>query len=285
MAGKPRPVSQIEDREIPGPDGKLLVRVYKPLGVGSFPTLMFFHGGGWVVGDLDTHDSLCRSFTSLAGCVTVAVDYRLAPEHKFPAAAEDCFLATQWVARNGAIIGCDTSRIAVSGDSAGGTLAAVVALMARDRGGPGLLFQLLICPVMQRGFDTPSWRENGERYLLTKADMEWYWEQYLSDEADGLHPYASPLHAEDLHGLPPALVITAEFDPLRDEGEAYARRLRGSGVPAGIVCYDGLIHSFAVMDGVLDRGKKAIEHTAAVLRDVFDRGSLPVLDSLEPNSR
>ena len=225
------PVAKVADRPISGPGGSIPIRVYAPGGAGPFPLLMFFHGGGWVLGDLESHDAVCRMLTNQAGCVTVSVDYRLAPEAKFPAAAEDCYAATKWAAANAGAIDADSSRVAIAGDSAGGNLAAVVALMARDRGGPRLVYQLLIYPAIDPASDAPSQRENATGYLLTHADMVWFWDHYLDSPRDVANPYANPLKAKSLAGLPPAMVVTAGFDPLRDEGEDYSAALKEAGVP------------------------------------------------------
>lgn len=265
----PEPVARVEDRLIPSPTGQIPVRVYIPQGSGPFPVLVFFHGGGWVLNSIETYDEFCRALTNAASCIVVSVGYCLAPEHKFPAAAKDCYAATKWVAQNANAIGGDPTRVAVGGDSAGGNLAAVVALIARDRGYPPLVYQMLIYPVTNFAFDTPSYRENAEGYFLTRDDMVWFWNLYLQIEADGHNPYASPLQAEDLRGLPPALVITAEFDPLRDEGEAYAARLRGAGVSAVCTRYSGMIHGFLSMP--CEKGKKARDEAAAALRLAFAR--------------
>jgi acetyl esterase len=262
----PEVIAQVEDRSIPGPAGPLPVRVYTPEGQPPFPALLRFHGGGWVAGNLDTPDAGCRQLANEAGCVVVSVDYRLAPEHKFPAAAEDCYAATCWVAANSARIGVDKARLAVGGDSAGGNLAAAVCLMARDRGGPPLVFQLLVYPITDHSFDTESYRANAQGYLLTRERMEFYWNAYLSSAADGRHPYASPLRAPDLRGLPPALVITAEFDPLRDEGEAYAARLREAGVAARVSRWDGMIHAFFSMGAVIEETRLVRSEAARALR-------------------
>ena len=273
LGGDPEPVAKVEDRDLPGPDGAIPVRIYNPAGSGPFPVLVFFHGGGWVVCDIDTHDPVCRSLARAAECIVVSVDYRLAPEHKFPAAANDCYAATQWVMNNATLINGDPDRVAVGGDSAGGNLAAVVALMARDRGGPALVFQLLVYPVTDYYTPgTPSYQQNADGYFLTRDDMVWFWNHYLNGEADVANPYACPLRAASLAGLPSALVITAEFDPLRDEGEMYAARLRESGVAAKLVRYDGMIHGFFSMAGVLDQGKKALALAAAQLRTAFSGG-------------
>jgi acetyl esterase len=271
LAGEPEPVAKVEERLVSGDAGYITIRVYTPQGNGPFPVLVYFHGGGWVIGDLDTVDAPCRALTNAAQCVVVSVDYRLAPEYKFPAAAEDAYAAVRWVAGHAAEINADPRRIAVGGDSAGGNLAAVAALMARDRGGPALLYQVLIYPVTHYAFDTASYRENGEGYMLTRDSMVWFWHHYLEAPEQGKSPYASPLLADNLSDLPPALVITAEYDPLRDEGGAYATRLREAGVPVIQKRYDGTIHGFFWMAGVLEEGRKAMEEVAQRLRETFNK--------------
>ena len=267
LGARPEPVARVEDRLIPGPAGQIPLRIYTPQGSGPFPVLVYFHGGGFYIGSIATEDSSCRWLTNAAGCIVASVEYRLAPEHKFPAAAEDCYAATKWVAENASAIGGDPTGMAVGGPSAGGNLAAVVALMARDRGTPPLVYQLLMYPVTNFAFDTPSYRENGDGYFLTKDAMVRGWNLYLVTEADGHNPYASPLRAQDLRGLPPALVVTAEYDPLRDEGEAYAARLREAGVPVVCTRYDGMLHGGLP----LDMGKEAMHEAAAALRSAFAR--------------
>jgi len=263
-------VARTVDRSIPGPAGDIPVRIHWPAGAGPFPALVFFHGGGWVVGDLDTHDVTCRSLTNQAGCVTVSVDYRLAPEHRFPAAVEDAYAATRWVADHAAELGVDPRRVAVGGASAGGNLATVVGGIAIERGGPQLAFQLLIYPVTDAALDTPSARAiTSDDYPLSRADMEWFWRQYLRDDADRANPYASPARAKSLAGLPPALVITAEIDPLCDEGERYAAALQRAGVPARFTRYEGVTHGFVGMEAVLDKGRAAVAESAQVLRAAF----------------
>ena len=255
---RPPEVASWEDREIPGPASRIRVRLYRPSADGVLPVVVFFHGGGWVMGSIETHDVYCRQLANASKHAVVSVDYRLAPEHKFPAGLEDAYAATCWVWEHAAEIGVAAQRIAVAGDSAGGNLAAAVALMARDRGGPQLTFQLLMYPVLDYDFDTPSYRENATGYHLTRAAMIWSWRHYLKNELDGWSPYASPLRAQDLSGLPAAPILTAEFDPLRDEGEAYAARLRAAGVPVSLRRYDGLIHGFARRTNVLDRARDAL---------------------------
>jgi acetyl esterase len=273
MKARPRPagpeVAHVQDHLIAGPGGEIPVRIYTPAGSGPFPILVWFHGGGWVVGDLETADPTARHLTVGASCVVVSVDYRLAPETKFPGAADDCYAATVWAAQHAERINGDADRIAVGGDSAGGNLAAAVALMARDRGGPSLIFQLLVYPVMARDYNTESYRQNADGYGLTRDSMQWYWDHYLRNLAEASNPYAAPLAARDFRGLPAALVITAEFDPLCDEGQAYAQRLQAAGVATNYSRYDGMIHGFFGMSAVLDKGKQAVAEASAALRQAF----------------
>jgi acetyl esterase len=260
------PVGRIENRKIPGPDGDLPVRIYTPDGRPPLPAFVYLHGGGWVICNLDTHDATCRAIANAVPAVVVSVDYRLAPEHRFPAAAEDAYAATRWVAGNAAALGADPTRLIVGGDSAGGNLAAVTALMARDRGGPALAYQVLIYPVIDSSMTMASYDENAEGYLLTRSAMAWYWNHYLGPGGDGRHPYASPIAADDLRRLPPATVITAEFDPLRDEGDAYAARLRQAGVRVQHTRYGGLIHGFVSLGAVFPQARTAIDAMAADVR-------------------
>jgi acetyl esterase/lipase len=268
-AGPPEDVARVENVEAPGPAGAIPVRVYVPEGDGPFPVLVYFHGGGWVIGNLDTHDVALRALANRAGSVVASVDYRLAPEHPFPAAPEDCFAATVWASSEIGAFGGDPSRLAVGGDSAGGNLAAVVSQMARDRGGPSIVYQLLVYPAVDASMSSASIAENGDGYLLTKGWMDWFYGHYLTSPTDAENPLVSPSRAESLAGLPPALVITAEFDPLRDEGEAYAAALRAAGVDAEAARYDGMIHGFFTMGAGLSRSNEAIEHAATALRGAF----------------
>jgi acetyl esterase len=266
--GTPEALARVEDRKIAGPGGEIPIRIYTPEGAAPFGALVYFHGGGWVLGDIEMTDQPCRLLAKAAGCVIVSVEYRLAPEHKFPAGPEDCYCATRWVAENAASIGIDPNRIAVGGTSAGGTLAAAVAMLARDRGGPRIAYQLLIYPATTAALDTSSQRQfsSDSYYVLSRADMEWFWGHYLAGENDRTNPYACPAHAKTLRGLPPAFVITAEYDPLRDEGEAYAARLREEGVPAVLKRFDGVTHGFFGMPAQLDKSKAAIAEAGSALR-------------------
>ena len=232
--------------------------------------MVFFHGSGFVVCSLDTHDGMCRNLCAGANCVVVSVDYRLAPEHKFPAATDDCLAATAWVARNASALGGDAGRIIVAGDSAGGNLAAVTALRARDEGGPALIGQMLIYPVTdyyQPG--TPSMTENAEGFGLTREGMIWFWNHYVRSAGDGVHPHASPLRAPTLAGLPQALVVTAQYDPLRDEGEDYAEALDKVGVPVEMKRWAGMNHGFFFFPGIVDKATEAIDEACDWARRVF----------------
>ena len=260
-------VGATEDRSIPGPDGEIPVRIYRPDGDGPFPVHVHYHGGGWVIGDLETHDADCRELCRLAQVVVVAVDYRLAPEHPYPAAVDDCYAATRWASEHAEDIGGRPGAVSVGGDSAGGNLAAVVSQMARARGGPDINFQLLIYPVTDAAMDTPSHDENAEGYMLTREGMQWFWNLYCPDPGRRKEPFASPLRADDLSDLPPALVMTAEFDPLRDEGEAYARRLHEAGVATQCERYDGLIHGFFSQARMIPAARPAVEAAATALRN------------------
>jgi acetyl esterase len=255
MAPRPEgePVAEVENRTIPANGADIPVRIYRPDNSREpKPVLVWFHGGGWVIGSLDGADYGCRIMTNASGCVVVSVDYRLAPENKFPTPLDDCFGVTKWVAEHADELNVDASRLAVGGDSAGGNLASVVSILARDAGGPDIKFQALIYPVTNCSFDTPSYSENAEGYLLTKDSMVWFWGHYLNNEAEGKSVQASPLCAEDLSNLPPALVITAEFDPLRDEGNAYAKALKAAGVDVQHQQYEGQIHGFYANPGIED---------------------------------
>ena len=263
-------VFKVEDRGIPGPAGNIPVRVYTPREGGPFPALMFFHGGGMVLGGLDGGPDVASRHLCLgADCVVISVDYRLAPENKFPAAAEDSYAATAWVAKNGTSINADGTRLAVTGVSAGGNLSAAIALMARDRGGPALALQVPVVPMIDVDYTTESYRERGRGdYYFTTELLAWCWNHYLNDESDAKNPYAAPLQAKDFRGVAPALVISAEYDPLCSEGEIYARRLKADGVSATYACYD-TIHGFFGMPDKIDQGKVALAQASAALRVAF----------------
>ena len=259
-------VPAVADHRVPVEGGEITVRLYAPAGVGPHPVLVFYHGGGWVIGDLYTHDGLCRSIVNAAGCAVASVDYRLAPEFKFPVAVEDSYAALKWVAANGPRLGLDSARLAVGGDSAGGNLAAVMALLARDRRGPRILLQVLVYPVTNYDFGTRSYAENATGYVLTTEDMRWFWRHYLSREEQGQEVTASPFRAKSLADLPPALVMTAGCDPLRDEGDAYAARLRDAGVLVTLTQYPGMFHGFLRMTRILDQARAALDEVATAIR-------------------
>ena len=254
------PVASVEEVAVPGPAGDLAARVYRPEESGPVPTVVLFHGGGWVVGDLDTHDNAARSICRDARAVVVSVDYRLAPEAPFPAAVDDAVAATAWVAEHLADLGGD-DRLAVAGDSAGGNLAAVVAQHARDTGGPAIAAQLLVYPAVDVLGEFPSRAENGTGYFLDLPTMAWFMGHYAGGHDRLDDPRLSPLRARDLGGLPPAVVVTAEFDPLRDEGEAYAERLRESGVRVDVRRFEGMIHGFFDMGLFSPGAQKAVDET------------------------
>ncbi len=264
-------VASVSDHAVPGPHGDVPVRVYVPTtdAAGPLPVSTWFHGGGWVVGSIATNDATCRALANAAGAIIVSVDYRLAPEHRFPIPFDDCYAATEWVAANAASLGGDPSRLAVAGASAGGNLAAAVALRARDEDGPRIVHQSLIYPVVDNNFERPSYVENAEGYGLSYDTMCYFWQCYLSRDADARDPYVAPMAADDLSGLPSAYVLTCEYDPLRDEGEAYAERLREAGVPVKLTRYDGMIHAFFNAGIPFTRTWNAINEAAAELRKAF----------------
>jgi acetyl esterase len=262
-------VARVEDRTIPVQGGSIPVRIYWPKGQGPFPALVWLHGGGWVGGDIALADGAARHIAGMASCVVVSVGYRLAPEHKFPVPAEDCYAAAKWTYEIAKALNADGKRLAIGGSSAGGNLAAAVALMARDRKGPPLVHQALVYPVIERNLESASYRENGEGLFLTKAMMKFFWKQYVRTDADAEHPYAAPIKAKDLRGLPPALVQTAEYDPLRDEGEAYAKALKKVGIPTKLTRYNGMIHGFVSMWSEIDAGRDALAEVARELKKRF----------------
>jgi acetyl esterase len=272
LAPAPPEVAQVENLRADGPAGAIPVRLYRALGAPPeerLPVLVYFHGGGWTIGDLDTHDVVCRELANLARCAVVSVDYRLAPEHKFPAAVDDALAATGWVVRMADALGLDGARVAVGGDSGGGTLAAVVALAFRDAGGPPLAMQVLIYPATDLAADAPSHLEFAEGYLLTREAVLWFTGNYLRGPEDAADWRASPLKAPDLSRLPRAYILTAGFDPLLDEGRAYAERLHAAGVPVTYECFEGMIHGFVTMGGVIAAAHHALYRAATALKQAF----------------
>jgi acetyl esterase len=266
LGPEPMPVAETRDLAIPGPGGPIPARLHRPAATGTLPVLVFFHGGGWVVGDIESHDTGCRHLANRAECAVISVDYRLAPEHKFPAAVEDCFAATAWVAGNAAALGVDAGRLAVGGDSAGGNLAAVVSLLARDHGAPRIGYQVLIYPATDAAMRHDSIARFAEGYVLTRATMRWFYEQYLRTPDDAADWQASPLAAADLSGLPPAFVLTAGYDPLCDEGDAYAARLAAAGVAVMHRRFPGQVHGFLLNGKIIRAAETALDETAAALR-------------------
>jgi acetyl esterase len=266
LQSPPQPVAAVSHRFIPGPTADLPVRIYTPEGDGPFPVIVYLHGSGWVILNIEICDPTMRALANSTGCVVVAVNYQKAPEHKFPVPFNDAWASTCWVAEHADELNIDPGRIAVGGDSAGGNLAAAVCLKAREEGGPALAYQLLIYPATDRDLDKPSALANAEGYMLQRESMRWFWGHYLDGATDEPDWRACPLRAEDLSGLPPALVVTAEFDPLRDDGKRYADRLREAGVPVKYSNYDGMIHGFYWMNGVLDQGKRLHDEIATEVR-------------------
>jgi acetyl esterase len=265
----PPEIGSVRNLMADGPQGQIPLRIYRPADVPAstpLPVYVYFHGGGWVIGDLETHDVICRQLTAESRASVISVDYRRAPEHKFPAAADDAWAAVRWIVAHAAELGVDAGRLAVGGDSAGGNLAAVVALMARDAGGPRIALQVLIYPVTDLGAESKSYEDFADGYMLTRESMRWFSAHYLNGKEDAADWRASPIRAKSLAALPPALIVTAGFDPLRDEGEAYAARLRDAGVTVEYVCFGGMIHGFAAMGRVLDTALRAVTLIGGALR-------------------
>ena len=260
------PVHDVADRTIPGPEGDIPVRVFRPSAATGLPLLLWFHGGGFVTGNLDTHDQLGRLLCDAVGAVVVSVDYRLAPEAKFPAAADDCLAAYEWALEHASEVGADPSRIAIGGDSAGGNLAAVVTLDARERGLPQPKLQVLVYPVTDREFESASMVDNAKGYFLEAESMRWFWDHYARTASDFADPRFSPMRAADVSRVAPAVVVTAEYDPLRDQGEAYGERLREAKVPTEVVRADGLIHGFFGLHEFMPPGREAWDTAVAALR-------------------
>lgn len=269
FAADPLPLERVEERRIAGPGGEIPLRIYWPSLQHGLPVLVYFHGGGFRVGDLETHDGICRALSKKAEVLVVAVDYRLAPEHPYPAAVDDCYAAVEWVSSNAPEIGADPKRLAVGGDSAGGNLAAVTTLRARNLEGPEIVFALLVYPVTDMSsFDTASWRSFGSDYFPTQEMIVYMRHEYVASSADRANPEVSPLLAADHSGLPPTLVITAGFDPLRDEGEAYADKLGAAGVAARKMRYEGVIHGFFGIP-FFRKGRRALDDAADALKEAL----------------
>ena len=277
----PPPIGSVRDLAAPGPHGPIPLRLVRPAGVAdavALPLLVYFHGGGWVIGDLDTHDVACRTLAAGAGIAVLAVDYRLAPEHRFPAAVDDCIAAVRFARAEAAALGADAARIAVGGDSAGGNLAAVACLALRDAGEPVPAFQLLIYPATDMRAVAPSHTANGQGYMLTADSIAYYREHYMPDAAEWADWRASPLLAPDHAHLPPALVLTAGFDPLRDEGRQYADALSGAGVACQYICFERQIHGFVTMGRVIDEANTALDLCATALRRAIGQPARPTPD-------
>jgi acetyl esterase len=268
-AGEKQDVARVENRDLPGIAGDIPVRIYAPESSDPLPIIAYFHGGGWVFMGIETHDWICRRLANACQAVVVSVEYRLAPEHRFPAALDDCMAVTTWLAENGEVLGGDPGRLAVAGDSAGGNLAAAVALASRAEDGPRLAAQVLVYPATDAACATPSVVQNADGYLLTSAAMRWFWEQYLGPGGDSDDGYASVLRHPDLAGLPPTLVITAEYDPLRDEGEAYAQHLEEAGVDVATRRFDGMVHGFFGMDELVPEADEAMDEITKFLSAIF----------------
>ena len=280
-------VAAVEDRMIAGLGGELAVRIYRPAGAqpdaaGQLPGIVFYHGGGWVIGSVESHDGLCRKLANRVGAVLISVEYRLAPEHKFPAPAEDAYAAACWAAQNSNELGIDPKRLIVAGDSAGGNLAAAVCLMARDRGFPGLACQLLIYPATDRDFETPSYRQYADDHFLTRDAMVWYWNHYLASDDDAANPYAAPLQADDLSRLPPAVILTAECDPLCDDGIAYGEKLQTHGTEVIAHMAPGLLHGFLRRPDFFPESETMLAEIARNCSEVVNRGHTLLPQSDEP---
>jgi len=268
------PIGKVANLACPGPAGEIALRSYTPIAPSgeALPTLVFYHGGGFVVGDLDTHDGLCRMIANEAGVRVVAVDYRLAPEHPFPSAVDDAYAALTFVEKNAAELGIDANRLAVGGDSAGGALSAAMTQMARDTGGPAIAFQLLLFPVTQVNANTPSVAKYAEGYMLEREVLDWWYKCYLGPSGDASDPRVSPLSAQSFDDLPPAYLLTAECDLLHDEGLQYAAKLRAAGVPVEVKDYPGLVHDFIYLQGVLPQAAQALKEAAHALKSTLNSG-------------
>lgn len=269
LSTAPEPVGKVVNRTIPGAGGSIPVRIYTPKGTGPFPVIVYYHGGGWVIADLDTYDSSPRALCNAANAIVISSHYRQGPEHKFPAAHQDAFVAYQWAVANAKSLGGDTAKIAVAGESAGGNMAASVAIMARDKKIKIPVHQLLVYPVTQVGMETPSYKENMNAKPLNVPMMKWFGDNYLNTPADADNPVINLLKVADLSGLPPATIILAQIDPLRSDGMMYADKLRAAGVSVNVVNYEGVAHEFFGMGAVVDKAKQAVQQAAAGLKKGF----------------
>ncbi|RTR32714.1 alpha/beta hydrolase [Shewanella atlantica] len=270
---QPEKVAAVEHRFIPGPTADLPIRIYRPEGREDTaelqPGLIFIHGSGWVVSNIETNDSFSRALANRTGTVVIAINYQKAPEHKFPIPMDDCYASTQWVFEYASQLGLDVNRIGILGDSAGGNLAAAVCLRLRDENGPKLAYQVLVYPAVQYGWNTPSAVANAEGYLLQQASMKYYWHHYMRSEADAKNPYCSPLDAADHSALPPTFIYTAQYDPLCDDGCYYAQKLHACGVPVKHKMYDGVIHGFIKMLGVFDQADEFLDEVSEDLSSII----------------
>ncbi len=271
MPAMPEPVEKIDNILIPTRDGEVLARVYYPSDDANLPVIVYFHGGGWVIANLDVYEPSCRALCNAAEAIIVSVNYRQSPEAKYPAAVNDAYDAAQWILQNAAQIGGDAARVAIAGESAGGNLATVTCLQAKDKGGKMPVAQLLVYPVTDTSMSQPSYAENQETVPLHTSMMPWFWNYYLENDAQKSDKYVAPLMADDLSGLPPAIVITAEFDPLRDEGEQYAQKLAVAGVSVKAQRFDGVTHEFFGLAGAVSKAKDALDFAVEGLKEVFDR--------------
>lgn len=265
-------LADVRDSVVAGPEGTVPIRVYTPEGDGPFPVLVWMHGGGFVLGDVESYDPVCRVLADELDCIVVAPDYRLAPEHKFPAGLRDCYAVVEWAAARTDTLDKASGQLIVGGDSAGGNLAASVSLLARDKGGPEIDYQVLVYPTTNFSFEFADEPTGGANYFITEPDLQWSWDLYLENDIDGMSPYASPLRANDLTGLPPATVLTAEFDPLQEEGTDYATRLADAGVPVKHANYDDMIHSFFtnLAEPRVERAWEALAEIESHLEDAFE---------------
>lgn len=268
-AGVPEEIFSVTNRFIPGPTADLLIRIYRPNTSKDLPALVFSHGGGWVLNFLDIYDAALHSLANKTGSVIISVNYQKAPEHPYPTPFDDCFSTLLWVCANASELGIDRTKIGIGGDSAGANLAAAVALKIRDDKGPALAYQLLLYPCLERNFETDSYLAYADGYGLSRQSMQWFWEQYLQGSVHDSDPYACPIRAKDFSNLAPAIIVTAEYDPLKDDGIKYERLLKASGVPTSYCEYKGMIHGFVNLGAVTSTADKAISDCAKLIKDLI----------------